>query len=311
MSSYHTPVLVEEVINGLRCQPGGVFVDGTLGGGGHALRIMEAIGPTGLLIGLDKDGDAIQESRKVLAPFGTRAILRKADFSTLSHVLLSLGISEVNGILLDLGVSSHQLDEVERGFSFHSDHRLDMRMDREQEVSAYNFINQAPEEELRRIIWKYGEERMARRIAKYIVRAREKEPVRTTLSLANVVMRACSLSERTSKIHPATRTFQAIRIWVNNELDNLECAITSGMDSLRSKGRFCIVSFHSLEDRIVKNAFRSWARTCVCPPDLPVCVCHRRQKMNVLTRKPILPKAEEISANPRARSARLRIAERI
>ena len=311
MSSYHTPVLVEEVINGLRCQPGDVFVDGTLGGGGHALRILEAIGPTGLLIGLDKDGDAIKESRKVFAPFGKRVILRKADFSSLSHVLLSIGISEVNGILLDLGVSSHQLDEEERGFSFQGDHLLDMRMDREQEISAYDFINQASEEELRRVIWKYGEERMARRIAKHIVQARAKEPVRTTLSLANIVIRACLPSARNSKIHPATRTFQAIRIWINNELDNLEYAISSGMDSLRPGGRFGIISFHSLEDRIVKNAFRSWAKTCVCPPDLPVCVCHRQQKMNVLTKKPIVPKAEEISANPRARSARLRIAERI
>jgi len=311
MSSYHTPVLAGEVINGLRCQPGGVFVDGTLGGGGHALRILEATGPTGLLIGLDKDGDAIEESRRVLAPFGERAILRKADFSTLSHVLLSLGISEVNGILLDLGVSSHQLDEAERGFSFHGDHLLDMRMDREQEISAYDFINQASEEELQRVIWKYGEERMSRSIAKHIVRARTKEPVRTTLSLANIVMRACHSSAKSRKIHPATRTFQAIRIWVNNELDSLECAITSGMDSLRPGGRFCVISFHSLEDRIVKNSFRSWAKTCVCPPGLPVCVCHRQQKMNVLTTKPILPKEEEISANPRARSARLRIGERV
>ena len=311
MSSYHTPVLVEEVIDGLLCRPGGVFVDGTLGGGGHASRILEAIGPGGLLIGLDKDGDAIEESRKTLAPFGARAILEKADFSALSRVLLSLGIAEVDGILFDLGVSSYQLDKAERGFSFHGDHLLDMRMDREQEVSAYDFVNEAPEEELRRVIWKYGEERMARSIAKHIVRAREKEPLRTTLSLADVVTRACPPSARNRKIHPATRTFQAIRIWVNNELDNLEGAITSAMDNLRPGGRFCVVSFHSLEDRIVKNAFRSWARTCVCPPDIPVCVCRRQQKMRVLTAKPILPREEEIIANPRARSARLRVAERV
>jgi 16S rRNA (cytosine1402-N4)-methyltransferase len=183
-------------------------------------------------------------------------------------------------------------------------------MDRSQKMSAYDFINQAPEEELRQVIWKYGEEKMARRIARRIVQARALEPIRTTLSLANIITRACPPSAN-SRIHPATRTFQAIRIRVNNELDNLECAIEAGMESLRPGGRFCIISFHSLEDRIVKNTFRSWAKTCVCPPDLPLCVCNRQRKMNVLTTKPVFPKAEEIKANPRARSARLRIAERV
>jgi len=310
MGLYHTPVLVEEVMEGLKCHSGGVFVDGTLGGGGHARRILEAIGPTGLLIGLDKDEEAIRESRRVLAPFGGAAILRKADFSTIPCVLSSLGISEVSGIILDLGVSSHQLNEGERGFSFNADHFLDMRMDQEQKTTAYDFVNQASEEELRQVIWKYGEEKMARRIARHIVRARAKEPVRTTLSLANIVLRACP-SPKTRRIHPATRTFQAIRIRVNDELSNLESAITSAVDSLRPGGRFCVISFHSLEDRIVKNTFRSLAKTCVCPPSLPVCTCQWHKKVNVLTAKPILPQEEEIDANPRARSARLRVAEKV
>jgi len=311
MGGYHTPVLLEEVITNLRCRPGGIFVDGTVGGGGHARRILETTEPDGLLIGLDRDDDALQESAESLASFGTRIILRKANFSDLSDILSDLGITQVDGILLDLGVSSHQLDTPERGFSFASDDPLDMRMDRSQGISAYEFVNHASEEELQKVIWEYGEEPMAGRIARSIVRERGNGPIRTTSSLAGIVVRTLPSAYRGRKIHPATRTFQAIRIRVNDELNSLMTAIESGIDKLKTGGRFCIISFHSLEDRIVKNSFRSWERTCICPPDMPVCTCGRQRKLKVLTAKPILPQPVEIDLNPRARSARLRTAERI
>lgn len=311
MGGYHTPVLLEEVIVNLRCRPGGIFVDGTVGGGGHARRILETTAPDGLLIGLDRDDDALQESEKSLAPFGPRKILRKANYSELSGILSDLGMTRVDGILLDLGVSSHQLNTPGRGFSFASDAPLDMRMDRNQEISAYEFVNHASEEELQRVIRKYGEETMAGRIARSIVRERGNEPIRTTSALAKIVVQALPPACRRSKIHPATKTFQAIRIRVNDELNSLVEVIESGIDNLKTGGRFCIISFHSLEDRIVKNAFRDWEKTCVCPPDMPVCTCGRQRKLKVLTAKPILPKPVEIDMNPRARSARLRTAERI
>jgi 16S rRNA (cytosine1402-N4)-methyltransferase len=311
MGSYHTPVLVEEVIASLRCQPGGIFVDGTIGGGGHAQRILEATEPDGLLIGLDRDDDALQESEKWLSSFGPRKILRKGNFDRMAEILSELGIAKVDGILLDLGVSSHQLDTPDRGFSFSSDNPLDMRMDRDQEISAYEFINHASEAELQQVIWEYGEETMARRIARSIVRERGNGPIRTTSTLAGIVARALPSAQRNRKIHPATRTFQAIRIRVNDELNSLQRAIESGIDRLKIGGRFSIISFHSLEDRIVKNTFRSWEKVCVCPPDLPICTCQRQRKLKVLTSKPVVPQPAEIDLNPRARSARLRTAERI
>jgi 16S rRNA (cytosine1402-N4)-methyltransferase len=312
MGSYHTPVLVEEVIASLHCQPGGIFVDGTVGGGGHARRILEATGPDGLLIGLDRDDDALRESEKNLASFGTRKILRKANFSQISEILTDLGISEVDGILLDLGVSSHQLDTPERGFSFTAgESLLDMRMDQDQKSGAYEFINQASEEELSKVIWEYGEEIMARRIVRAIVRARRTSPIMTTASLTDIVVQALPSDQRNRKIHPATKTFQAIRIRVNDELNSLEQVIPSGMDKLKDGGRFSIISFQSLEDRIVKNAFRLWTKSCVCPPGIPICTCEHQPKLKVLTAKPITPSTTEVNMNPRARSARLRTAERI
>jgi 16S rRNA (cytosine1402-N4)-methyltransferase len=311
MGSYHTPVLVEEVIASLRCQPGGIFVDGTVGGGGHAQRILEATGPDGLLIGLDRDDDALQESENLLSAFGPRKILRKGNFDGMAEILSELGIAKVDGILLDLGVSSHQLDTPERGFSFSCDNPLDMRMDRDQKISAYEFINYASEAELQQVIWEYGEETMARRIARSIVRERGNGPIRTTSTLAGIVVHALPSTHRNRKIHPATKTFQAIRIRVNDELNSLQRAIQSGIDKLNTGGRFSIISFHSLEDRIVKNSFRSWEKVCVCPPDLPICMCQRQKKLKVLTSKPVIPQPAEIDRNPRARSARLRTAERI
>ncbi|MBN1548431.1 MAG: 16S rRNA (cytosine(1402)-N(4))-methyltransferase RsmH [Syntrophaceae bacterium] len=312
MGAYHTPVLLEEAIASLRCRPGGIFVDGTVGGGGHARRILEKTGPDGLLIGLDRDDDALRESENNLASFGTRKILRKANFSQISEILTDLGISEVDGILLDLGVSSHQLDTPNRGFSFAAgESLLDMRMDREQKISAYEFVNRASEVELSKVIWEYGEEKMARKIARAIVRARRTSPIMTTTSLTDIVVQALPPDQRNRKIHPATKTFQAIRIRVNDELNSLEKGISSGLDKLKSGGRFSIISFQSLEDRIVKNAFRLWSKSCVCPPGVPICTCGHQPKLKVVTAKPITPTATEIKMNPRARSARLRTAERI
>ena len=312
MGPYHTPVLLEEAISSLRCKSGGIYVDGTVGGGGHARRILETTGPDGLLIGLDRDDDALRESEKNLVSFGTRKILRKANFSQISEILTDLGISKVDGILLDLGVSSHQLDTPERGFSFTPvDSLLDMRMDQDQKSGAYEFINQTSEKELSKVIWEYGEEIMAKRIARAIVRARRTSPIMTTASLSDIVVQALPPDQRNRKIHPATKTFQAIRIRVNDELDSLEHGISSGLDKLKEGGRFSIISFQSLEDRIVKNAFRLWSKNCVCPPGVPICTCGHQPKLRVLTAKPVKPTATEIKMNPRARSARLRTAERI
>ncbi len=311
MGAYHMPVLLEEAIHHLRCRPGGIFVDGTVGGGGHAQRILETTEPDGLLIGLDRDDDALRESENHLTSFGARKILRKANFSDIADILSDLGIKKVDGILLDLGVSSHQLDTPARGFSFSTDELLDMRMDQTQEISAYEFVNESSEQELRQVIWEYGEEPMARRIARAIVRERRRNPIRTTLHLADTILGALPSARHKGRIHPATKTFQALRIRVNDELNSLRKAIDSGVDLLNIGGRFTIISFHSLEDRIVKNAFRSWEKTCSCPPDMPVCTCRRQKKLKVLTAKPISPASQEIATNPRARSARLRAAERI
>jgi 16S rRNA (cytosine1402-N4)-methyltransferase len=300
-----------EVIESLRCRPGGIYVDGTVGGGGHACEILRHSAPDGLLIGLDVDDDAVRESEERLKPFGSRKILVKGNFAEIDTVLASLNIREVDGILLDLGVSGHQLKTASRGFSFSLDAALDMRMDQSRGLSAYDIINTFPEEELKRIIKDYGEEMMAQRIIKRISMRRKTSPIETTAELADVVVKALPSAFKTRRIHPATRTFQAIRIYVNSELLNLHNALNRGVDALRKSGRFSIISFHSLEDRIVKDGFRSWEKACICPPSLPVCACHRKAKLKVLTRKPITPAASEIECNPQARSAKLRTAERI
>ncbi len=300
-----------EVIESLRCGPGGIYVDGTVGGGGHACEILRHSAPDGLLIGLDVDDDALRESEERLRPFGSRKILVKGNFADIDTILASLNIREVDGILLDLGVSAHQLKTANRGFSFSLNAALDMRMDQSRGLSAYDIINTFPEKELKRIIKDYGEEMMAQRIVKRISMRRKTSPIETTAELADVIVKALPSTFKTRKIHPATRTFQAIRIYVNNELLNLHNAVNRGVDVLRKSGRFSIISFHSLEDRIVKDGFRSWEKGCICPPSLPVCACHRKAKLKILTRKPITPAASEIECNPQARSAKLRTAERI
>ncbi len=311
MEVFHKPVLVGEVIASLQCRAGAVYVDGTLGGGGHAFEILKNSAPDGRLIGIDADGEALREARKRLAPFGDRAILVKGNFADMETMLSGLNIEKVEGILLDLGVSSHQLDTAERGFSFTLDAPLDMRMDQSRGESAYDLVNILSEEELKGVIRKFGEERMAGRVARAIVRRRAVAPIRTTGELAGVVAGAVPRSADTARIHPATRTFQALRIAVNDELANLDRAITRGMERLKPGGRFSVITFHSLEDRIVKNAFRAGEHGCVCPPDFPVCACGWKPVMKVITRKPVVAGETEIRDNPRARSAKLRTAERI
>jgi 16S rRNA (cytosine1402-N4)-methyltransferase len=311
MEVFHKPVLVAEAIASLQCRAGAVYLDGTLGGGGHAFEILTNSSPDGRLIGIDADGDALREAEKHLAPFGDRVILVKGNFADMETILSGMKIEKVEGILLDLGVSSHQLDTAERGFSFTLDAPLDMRMDRDRGPSAYDLVHTLSGEELEGVIRKFGEERMARRIARAIVARRTLSPIRTTGDLASVVTGAMPKVRGPIRIHPATRTFQALRIAVNDELAGLQRVLTDGIEHLKPGGRFSVISFHSLEDRIVKNAFRAAEKGCFCPPDLPVCACGRKPTMNVVTRRPVVPGEAEIRDNPRARSAKLRTAERI
>ncbi len=311
MCSFHTPVMQREVVESLHLRPGGIYVDGTIGGGGHAFEILRETSPNGLLIGIDVDDDALRESEERLKLFGNRKIIVKGNFADIDTILEKLNIKGVDGILLDLGVSSYQLKTADRGFSFSLNATLDMRMDQSHGPSAYDIINTFPEKELVKIIKDYGEEIMAERIVKAISVRRKVTPIKTTADLADIIARAVPSRFKPKKIHPATRTFQAIRISVNSELLNLYNAIDRGVDVLKKSGRFSIISFHSLEDRIIKNCFRSWEKGCNCPPDIPVCACHRKAKLKVLTKKPLTPAASEIESNPKARSAKLRTAERI
>jgi 16S rRNA (cytosine1402-N4)-methyltransferase len=310
MELFHKPVLVAEAIASLQCRSGAVYVDGTLGGGGHAFEILTNSAPDGRLIGIDADGDALREAEKRLAPFGDRKILVKGNYADMETILSGMKIEEVEGILLDLGVSSHQLDTAERGFSFTLDAPLDMRMDQDRSPSAYDLVHALSGGEIEGILRKFGEERMAGRIARAIVARRALSPIRTTGDLASVVTGAIPRTRESARIHPATRTFQALRIAVNDELSGLQRALINGMGLLKSGGRFSVISFHSLEDRIVKNTFRAAEKGCICPPDLPVCACGRKPTMNVITRRPVVPGEQEIRDNPRARSAKLRTAER-
>ncbi len=310
MQPYHIPVLVNEITTALRCREGGIYVDGTVGGAGHAQAILEATAPGGILVGIDRDGNALREAKKRLADFSDRVSLIKGNFADIKDILLGLGINKVDGILLDLGVSSHQLDAPERGFSFSQEAPLDMRMDQDRGMGAHTMVNTYPEEKLADIIWEYGEERMARRIARAIVFRRRSASIETTTELASVIASAMPARMKRLKIHPATRTFQAIRIAVNDELENLKRGINSGVEMLNSGGRLAIISFHSLEDRIVKEAFALAAKSCICPVDLPVCVCGKQTQLKVIIRKPITAGEAEMAANPRSRSAKLRAAER-
>jgi len=311
MGVFHIPVMIREVVDSLRCRAGAIYVDCTVGGGGHAEEILRNTAPDGLLIGIDRDREALEESTKRLASYKSRTVLVKGNFADMDTILTELNIGKVDGILFDLGVSSHQLDTAYRGFSFSLDAPLDMRMDPSRGSSAYDLVRTLSEGELEGIIRNYGEERMARRVARSIVENRKVAPIRTTADLAARVVRAFPPQARRQKIHPATRTFQALRIAVNDELTGLHRAIAGGTERLKPGGRLSVISFHSLEDRIVKSAFRIGEKGCLCPPDLPVCACGRTPTLRVVTRKPTVPGEEEISRNPRSRSAKLRTAERI
>ena len=307
MEFVHKPVLLEEVIDGLAIKPDGTYSDGTLGGAGHGSRICEKLSAQGRYIGLDQDADAVRTSSERLSRFGDKAVVIRSNYADMPQVLKDSGIEKADGILLDLGVSSFQLDTAERGFSYRTDAPLDMRMDNRQELSAMEVVNQYPESRLFHIIKDYGEDKFAKNIAKHIVAERSKAPILTTKRLAEVVSQAIPMKFRKQGGHPAKRTFQAVRIEVNHELDVLSSSLEDMIDILKPDGRLCIITFHSLEDRIVKQAFRKAENPCICPPGFPVCVCGNVPKGKVVNRKPILPGEEEMEQNPRSKSAKLRI----
>jgi len=306
----HRPVMLEEVLTALNLKSGGIYVDCTLGGAGHSVEIMRRIGPDGILVGLDQDPQALAAAAERLAPFGRRVRLLRENFVQLPRVLAGLNIREVDGLLYDLGVSSPQLDRPERGFSYLHDGPLDMRMDPDAPLTARDLVNELPHKELAAIIRNYGEERWAARIASFIVRERERRPLETTAELVAVIKRAVPAAARRTGSHPAKRTFQALRIAVNKELEILPDALRRAVDFLRPGGRICVLTFHSLEDRLVKNLFRELSAPCTCPPDFPVCVCGRKPCLRPVPPYPAAPSPEEVAANPRARSARLRAAEK-
>ena len=310
MEFKHVSVLLEESVKGLQIKPSGIYVDGTLGGGGHSYEICRALGPEGRHIGIDQDGNAIAAATKRLEPFSERTSIVRRNYCEMPTVLKELGIEKVDGILLDLGVSSHQLDDGSRGFTYRVDAPLDMRMDERQSVTAADLLNTAEEMELFRIIRDYGEEKFAKNIAKHICMERKKKSLKTTGELVEIIDHAIPARVRQGGGHPAKRTFQAIRIALNRELEVLTNSLDAMIDLLNPAGRLCIITFHSLEDRIVKNNFKRNENPCTCPPSFPVCVCGKESKGRVITRKPILPTEEEMEKNTRAKSAKLRIFER-
>ena len=308
MEFHHISVLLNECIDNLNITPDGIYVDGTMGGGGHSLEIAKRL-TTGRLICIDQDPNAHEAAGKRLAEYKDRITFVRDNFGNIANILDSLGIEKIDGMLLDIGVSSHQLDEAERGFSYQQDAPLDMRMNPDRPFSAYDVVNGYDEDELDRVIFTYGEERWARRIAQFIVKEREAKPIETTGELVDIIKKAVPKGARKDGPHPAKRTFQAIRIEVNGELEVLQRAIDDVAARLAVGGRLCIITFHSLEDRIVKEAFRKQEHPCICPPQFPVCVCGKKPLGRVITRKPILPSKEELEENPRSRSAKLRVLE--
>lgn len=310
MTFAHKSVLLKETIDSLRIQPDGIYVDGTLGGGGHAREVLKRLNK-GRLIGIDQDADAILAASEKLAEFGEQAVMIRSNYEDVGEVLDSMGIGLVDGIYLDLGVSSYQLDTAERGFTYReASAPLDMRMDQRSERTAADLVNTCKEEELSRILWEYGEERYSRRIAANIVKARQIKPLETAGELVALIRASIPGKLQASGGHPAKRTFQALRIELNQELAVLDHSIDRMIDRLSPGGRLSIITFHSLEDRIVKNRFRENEKPCHCPPEFPVCVCGKISKGRVVTHKPILPTPEEIRENPRAKSAKLRVFER-
>ncbi|ADI01567.1 16S rRNA (cytosine(1402)-N(4))-methyltransferase RsmH [Syntrophothermus lipocalidus] len=306
----HVPVLLEEAVSMLALQPDGVYVDCTVGGGGHLACLVQKLGEKATIIGIDKDAKALEEARKKLANVSSKLILIHGDFRRLQVILKMHGISEIHGIVLDLGVSSFQLDDASRGFSYQEEGPLDMRMNTDQQLSAWHLVNEWSEERLALIIRELGEERYARRIAREIVRERQQRPINTTFELVEVIKRAVPAQAKKDK-HPARRTFQALRIAVNEELEALEEVLPQAVEVLASEGRIAVITFHSLEDRIVKTFFKRESLGCLCPSDQPVCTCNHRARLKIVTKRPITPTEAELARNPRSRSAKLRIAEKI
>ncbi|MDP4177032.1 MAG: 16S rRNA (cytosine(1402)-N(4))-methyltransferase RsmH [Bacillota bacterium] len=310
MEFKHISVLLNESIKALNIKENGVYVDCTLGGAGHSIEILKTLSNAGMLIGIDQDINAINAAKEKLKDFSNVVYVHN-NFKNISSILESLNIKKVDGILMDLGVSSYQLDEGERGFSYMKDAPLDMRMNRDNDFSAYNVVNDYSEEELYRVIHEYGEEKFAKRIANFIVNKRESKHIESTFELVEIIKSAIPAKMRREGPHPAKRTFQAIRIEVNGELTILKKAIEDCISSLNEKGRIAIITFHSLEDRIVKNEFRKMENPCTCPKEFPICICNKKPIVKVISRKPIDPSENEIESNPRSRSAKLRIAEKI
>ncbi len=306
----HIPVLFKETIEGLKIKEDGIYIDGTVGGAGHSTGIAQRLGKNGRLICLDQDNDAIETARERLKTFGEKVTVIKSNYSQIGKVAQDLQIEKVDGILIDIGVSSYQLDNVERGFSYMKDAPLDMRMDRDNPLSAKEVVNSYSEDELFGIIKEYGEERFAKSIASRICQSRKEKPIETTMELAGIIRSAIPAKYRQNGANPAMRTFQAIRIEVNDELGILERSLDDMIALLKDGGRLAVITFHSLEDRIVKNAFRTAENPCICPPQFPVCVCGRKSKGRVITKKPLIPDEGEIEKNIRAHSAKLRIFER-
>ena len=310
MNFSHKSVLLDETIEALNIHPDGIYLDGTLGGAGHSEQIVKRL-TTGTLIGIDRDEVALSAARQRLSPYGERVVTVHSNFCELADVLDRLSIPFVDGMLFDLGVSSPQLDDAQRGFSYMADAPLDMRMDRSQSLSAYEVVNGWPQEELRRILYDYGEERYAPQIAAAMVRRREKQSIETTMELVEVIRSAMPAQALREKQHPAKRSFQAIRIAVNDELGAVDRMLQVAFDRLKPGGRIAIITFHSLEDRIVKSRMQAAARGCICLPEFPVCVCGRKPVVRLVTRKPVVSGEEELEENPRARSAKLRVAEKL
>lgn len=311
MEFAHIPVMLNECLEGLNIKADGTYVDGTVGGAGHSIEIVKRLSENGRLICVDKDDDALRAAGERLAPYKDRVTFIHDDYKNLVNELDSIGVGKVDGILLDLGVSSYQLDNAERGFSYMKDAPLDMRMDRSQRISAHEVVNGYTESELARILFDYGEEKLARQIARNIVRARSEKPIETTLELAKIVEDTYPAKTRWKFGHPAKRTFQAIRIEVNDELSSLGEAVTAMARRLEKGGRMAVITFHSLEDRIVKSAFKELSLACTCPPDFPVCVCGKVQEVELVNKKPITASEEELENNSRSQSAKLRVIEKL
>lgn len=311
MEFKHKSVLLDETIENLNIKPDGIYVDGTLGGGGHSYQVAKRLSDKGRLIGIDQDADAIKAASERLEEFKDRVTIVRNNYCNMDVVLKELGISKVDGIILDLGVSSYQLDTKDRGFSYNVDTELDMRMDTRQETTARDIVNGYSEFDLYRIIRDYGEDKFAKNIAKHIVAARQEKPINTTFELNEIIKAAIPMKVRATGGHPSKRTYQAIRIELNKELDVLKNSIDMMIDHLNPGGRFCIITFHSLEDRIVKTGFKNAENPCTCPPDFPVCVCGKKPKGKIITRKPIVPSDVELEENSRAKSSKLRVFEKI